>query len=92
VAPATAATAESPPTISAAAAISQAATATAPCRRPASASSPTTRPTDLDFDIEQGATSSNAAINAMRATALAQVQAQEQIRVAFTLPVNADGR
>jgi chitinase len=47
--------------------------------------------TDLDFDIEQGATSSNATINAMRATALAQVQAQKGIRVAFTLPVNPDG-
>lgn len=47
--------------------------------------------TDLDFDIEQGATSSNATINAMRATALATVQAQKNIRVAFTLPVNPDG-
>ena len=47
--------------------------------------------TDLDFDIEQGSTSSNAAINAMRGTALAKVQAQKHIRVAFTLPVNPDG-
>jgi hypothetical protein len=47
--------------------------------------------TDLDFDIEQGSTSSNATVNARRATALASVQAQKQIRVAFTLPVNPDG-
>ncbi len=47
--------------------------------------------TDLDFDIEQGSTSSNATLNAMRATALATVQAQKGIRVAFTLPVNPDG-
>ncbi|HZS39600.1 MAG TPA: glycosyl hydrolase family 18 protein [Polyangia bacterium] len=47
--------------------------------------------TDLDFDIEQGAATSNAAINAMRASALAQVQAKKGIRVAFTLPVNPDG-
>jgi chitinase len=47
--------------------------------------------TDLDFDIEQGATSSNAAINAMRGSALAKVQADKHIRVAFTLPVNPDG-
>lgn len=47
--------------------------------------------TDLDFDIEQGSTSSNSTINAMRATALASVQASKQIRVAFTLPVNPDG-
>jgi chitinase len=47
--------------------------------------------TDLDFDIEQGSTSSNATVNARRATALATVQAQKKIRVAFTLPVNPDG-
>ncbi|HEY2746124.1 MAG TPA: glycosyl hydrolase family 18 protein [Polyangia bacterium] len=47
--------------------------------------------TDLDFDIEQGSTSSNATINAMRASALATVQEQKGIRVAFTLPVNPDG-
>jgi chitinase len=47
--------------------------------------------TDLDFDIEQGATSSNATINALRGAALAQVQAQKHVRVAFTLPVNPDG-
>jgi len=46
---------------------------------------------DLDFDIEQGSTSSNATVNARRATALATVQAQKKIRVAFTLPVNPDG-
>jgi chitinase len=47
--------------------------------------------TDLDFDIEQGTTSSNATINARRASALATVQASKHIRVAFTLPVNPDG-
>jgi ricin-type beta-trefoil lectin protein len=47
--------------------------------------------TDLDFDLEQGGKSSNAGINAMRATALKQVQQQKGIRVAFTLPVNPDG-
>jgi chitinase len=47
--------------------------------------------TDLDFDIEQGATSSNAAVNARRAQALAMVQTQKNVRVAFTLPVNSDG-
>jgi chitinase len=47
--------------------------------------------TDLDFDIEQGSKSSNATINTLRATALAKVQAQKNIRVAFTLPVNPDG-
>ncbi|HEY1585179.1 MAG TPA: glycosyl hydrolase family 18 protein [Polyangia bacterium] len=47
--------------------------------------------TDLDFDIEQGSTSSNATVNARRASALATVQAQKKIRVAFTLPVNPDG-
>ena len=47
--------------------------------------------TDLDFDIEQGATSSNATVNTRRATALATVQAQKKIRVALTLPVNPDG-
>ena len=47
--------------------------------------------TDLDFDIEQGATSSNATINKLRADALKSVQDSLHIRVAFTLPVNADG-
>jgi chitinase len=47
--------------------------------------------TDLDFDIEQGTATSNPTINAMRATALAKVQAAKGIRVAFTLPVNPDG-
>jgi hypothetical protein len=47
--------------------------------------------TDLDFDIEQGSKSSNATTNAMRGTALAKVQADKHIRVAFTLPVNPDG-
>jgi chitinase len=47
--------------------------------------------TDLDFDIEQGASTSNATINAMRAKALKQVQTDKGIRVAFTLPVGLDG-
>jgi chitinase len=47
--------------------------------------------TDLDFDLEHGATSSNAKINALRATALKQVQMQKGIRVAFTLPVEHNG-
>ncbi len=47
--------------------------------------------TDLDFDIEQGTATSNATINARRATALAKVQAAKGIEVAFTLPVNPDG-
>jgi chitinase len=47
--------------------------------------------TDLDFDIEQGASTSNATINAMRASALKRVQTDKGIRVAFTLPVNPDG-
>jgi chitinase len=47
--------------------------------------------TDLDFDIEQGSSTSNATINAMRAAALKQVQDAKGIRVAFTLPVNPDG-
>jgi chitinase len=47
--------------------------------------------TDLDFDIEQGTTTSNATINARRATALKTVQDSRHIRVAFTLPVNPDG-
>jgi len=47
--------------------------------------------TDLDFDIEQGSKSSNGTINAMRASALATVQASRGIKVSFTLPVNPDG-
>jgi chitinase len=47
--------------------------------------------TDLDFDLEQGSKSSNAAINKRRATALKQVQTSRNIRVAFTLPVAASG-
>ena len=47
--------------------------------------------TDLDFDIEQGSSTSNATINAMRATALKSVQDAKGIRVAFTLPVNPNG-
>jgi chitinase len=47
--------------------------------------------TDLDFDIEQGSKSSNAALNALRGAALKKVQDARGIRVAFTLPVEADG-
>lgn len=47
--------------------------------------------TDLDFDLEHGSTSSNATVNALRATALKQVQTQRGIRVAFTLPVGPGG-
>lgn len=47
--------------------------------------------TDLDFDLEQGGASSNPALNQLRATALAQVQAARGVRVAFTLPVAPDG-
>lgn len=47
--------------------------------------------TDLDFDLEQGATSSNAALNARRGAALAKVQADRHVRVAFTLPVGPGG-
>jgi chitinase len=47
--------------------------------------------TDLDFDIEQGTKSSNATLNALRASALAQVQKAQHVRVAFTLPVNPNG-
>ena len=47
--------------------------------------------TDLDFDIEQGTSTSNPTINARRAAALAKVQQAKGIRVAFTLPVNPDG-
>ncbi len=47
--------------------------------------------TDLDFDLEQGATSSNAALDSRRAAALAQVQHDRHVRVAFTLPVGPGG-
>ena len=47
--------------------------------------------TDLDFDIEQGTSTSNPTINARRAAALAKVQQAKGIRVAFTLPVDPDG-
>ncbi|HWE31464.1 MAG TPA: RICIN domain-containing protein [Polyangia bacterium] len=47
--------------------------------------------TDLDFDIEQGSSTSNSTINAMRASALKTVQSSRGIKVAFTLPVNPDG-
>lgn len=47
--------------------------------------------TDLDFDLEQGSASSNAALNQRRAAALKQVQDARHIRVAFTLPVAPSG-
>lgn len=47
--------------------------------------------TDLDFDIEQGSSTSNATINAMRGQALKTVQDSKGISVSFTLPVNPDG-
>src|SRR5262249_13133021 len=47
--------------------------------------------TDLDFDLEQGTKSSNANLNALRASALKTVQQSRHIRVAFTLPVDDTG-
>lgn len=47
--------------------------------------------TDLDFDLEQGQQSSNAALNAMRGAALKQLQDEKHVRVAFTLPVSPGG-
>jgi len=47
--------------------------------------------TDLDFDLEQGARSSNAALNALRAAALKQLQDDRHVRVGFTLPVAPGG-
>lgn len=47
--------------------------------------------TDLDFDLEQGARSSTPALNAMRGTALKQLQDQKHVRVSFTLPVAPSG-
>jgi chitinase len=47
--------------------------------------------TDLDFDLEQHAMSSNAQLNALRATALERVQAERGVQVSFTLPVGPDG-
>jgi len=47
--------------------------------------------TDLDFDLEQGARSSTAALNGMRATSLKQLQDAKHVRVAFTLPVSPTG-
>jgi chitinase len=47
--------------------------------------------TDLDFDLEQHAQSSNAALNALRATALHQLQADRHVRISFTLPVAPGG-
>jgi chitinase len=47
--------------------------------------------TDLDFDLEQGATSSNAAVNRLRGAALKQLQDTRHVRVAFTLPVAPTG-
>jgi chitinase len=47
--------------------------------------------TDLDFDLEQHAVSSNATVNARRAVALKQVQDAKHVRVALTLPVAPTG-
>lgn len=47
--------------------------------------------TDLDFDLEQHAQSSNPALNAMRAAALKQIQDARHVRVSFTLPVAPGG-
>jgi Glycosyl hydrolases family 18 len=47
--------------------------------------------TDLDFDLEQGARSSNATLNSMRAAALKQLQDERHARVAFTLPIAPGG-
>lgn len=47
--------------------------------------------TDLDFDLEQHAMSSNAALNAMRGAALKQLQDTRHVRVGFTLPVAPGG-
>ena len=47
--------------------------------------------TDLDFDLEQAARSSNPALNAMRAAALKQLQDAKHVRVGFTLPVAPGG-
>lgn len=47
--------------------------------------------TDLDFDLEQHAQSSNPTINARRGQALKQLQDSKHIRVSFTLPLAPDG-
>jgi hypothetical protein len=47
--------------------------------------------TDLDFDLEQHAQSSNPALNALRGTALKQLQDAKHARVSFTLPVAPSG-
>ena len=47
--------------------------------------------TDLDFDLEQGAQSSTAALNSLRAAALKQLQDARHVRITFTLPVSASG-
>lgn len=47
--------------------------------------------TDLDFDLEQHAQSSNAALNALRGAALHQLQADRHARISFTLPVAPSG-
>ena len=47
--------------------------------------------TDLDFDLEQGAQSSNATLNNLRGAALKQLQDEKHVRVSFTLPITPTG-
>jgi len=47
--------------------------------------------TDLDFDLEQHAQSSNPAINRLRAAALSQLQTDKHVRISFTLPAAPTG-
>jgi chitinase len=47
--------------------------------------------TDLDFDLEQHATSSNAALNQLRGAALHQLQTTQHVRISFTLPAAPSG-
>jgi hypothetical protein len=47
--------------------------------------------TDLDFDLEQGSTSSNAALNKLRGTALNTLQDSHHVRISFTLPAAPNG-
>ncbi|HEY0193842.1 MAG TPA: hypothetical protein VGC42_22150 [Kofleriaceae bacterium] len=47
--------------------------------------------TDLDFDLEQHAQSSNPALNALRGQALKQLQDSKRAQISFTLPVTTAG-
>ena len=47
--------------------------------------------TDLDFDLEQNQTSSNAALNQLRGAALRQLQSARHVQVSFTLPAAPSG-